>query len=213
MRLNTFAALMSCIFLVACAGVGTMTAAPDVRQQVVAAERAFAKTMADRDPRAFAGFVSEEAVFFSGPTPLHGRKNVVAWWARYYREPAGAVLLGAGRGRGPGLRHARAQFRARPRPGRQADRPVHFDLAPGSAGTVAGGVRQGQPGMRLPHALIQPGRTQYGRGSRMLLSTARMSVWPQKAIDRSSSFWMISRALVTPASPIAPRPYTKARPM
>lgn len=87
MRLNTFAALMPCIFLVACAGVGTMTVAPDVRQQVMAAERAFAKTMADRDPRAFAGFVSEEAVFFSGPTPLHGRKNVVAWWARYYREP------------------------------------------------------------------------------------------------------------------------------
>lgn len=49
-------------------------------------------------------------------------------------------------------------------------------------------------------------RPQWGPGSRMLLSTVRMSVRPQKAIDRSSSFWMISRALVTPASPIAPSP-------
>jgi hypothetical protein len=31
-------------------------------------------------------------------------------------------------------------------------------------------------------------------------------VWPQKAMVRSSSLWMISSALVTPASPIAPRP-------
>jgi ketosteroid isomerase-like protein len=59
----------------------------DLRQQVMAAERAFAKTMADRDHQAFARFVSEEAVFFSGPTPLHGRQQVVEWWQRYYRSP------------------------------------------------------------------------------------------------------------------------------
>jgi uncharacterized membrane protein len=34
-----------------------------------------------------------------------------------------------------------------------------------------------------------------------------------KRHDRSSSLWMISSALVTPASPMAPRPYMKARPM
>ena len=87
MRLNTFAALVPCIVLVACAGAGTMSAAQDVRQQVMAVERAFAKTMADRDARAFAGFISQEAVFFSGPTPLHGKKEVVDWWERYYRAP------------------------------------------------------------------------------------------------------------------------------
>ena len=60
-------------------------AAPDeVREQVMAAERAFAKTMADRDHRAFAGFISEEAGFFSGPQPLRGRQQVVDWWSRFY---------------------------------------------------------------------------------------------------------------------------------
>jgi ketosteroid isomerase-like protein len=60
--------------------------------------------MADRDARAFAGFISEEAVFFSGPTPLHGKKEVVDWWERYYRapeapfswEPADVVVLASG---------------------------------------------------------------------------------------------------------------------
>ena len=43
-------------------------------------------------------------------------------------------------------------------------------------------------------------------GSRMLLSTVRISVWPQKAMVTSSSLWISCSALVTPASPIAPRP-------
>ncbi|MCC2632979.1 MAG: hypothetical protein K0S48_865, partial [Ramlibacter sp.] len=54
---------------------------------------------------------------------------------------------------------------------------------------------------------------QYVPGSRMLLSTSRMSVRPQKAIERSSSLRMISSARSTPSWPIAPRPYSIARPM
>ena len=104
MRLNTCAALLFCSLLAACAGGGTMAASPDLRQQVVAVERAFARTMADRDVRAFAGFISEEAVFFSGPAPLHGKQKVVAWWERYYRgadapfswEPADVEVLASG---------------------------------------------------------------------------------------------------------------------
>jgi ketosteroid isomerase-like protein len=87
LRLNTLATLIPCIFLVACAGVGAPPTAQDARQQVMAVERAFAKTMADRDARAFAGFVSEEAVFFSGPAPLRGKQKIVEWWDRYYRGP------------------------------------------------------------------------------------------------------------------------------
>ena len=49
----------------------------------------------------------------------------------------------------------------------------------------------------------QPGNVP---GSRMPLSTCSMRVRPQKAIVRSSSLWMICSALVTPSSPIAPRP-------
>lgn len=58
----------------------------EARQQVMAAERAFAKTMADRDHRAFATFVADDAVFFSGPKPLRGKAAVVDFWARFYKE-------------------------------------------------------------------------------------------------------------------------------
>jgi ketosteroid isomerase-like protein len=72
--------------LAACATI----ARPDVtelQQQVTATERAFAKTMADRDHAAFASFLSEETVFFSGPKPLHGKQAVAAWWKRFYEKP------------------------------------------------------------------------------------------------------------------------------
>jgi ketosteroid isomerase-like protein len=51
-------------------------------------ERAFAKTMADRDHAAFTRFLSEEAVFFTGPLPLHGKEAVAARWKRFYEAPA-----------------------------------------------------------------------------------------------------------------------------
>jgi ketosteroid isomerase-like protein len=50
-------------------------------------ERAFAKTMADRDHVAFAAFLSDEAVFFTGPNPLHGKVEVAAAWKRFYERP------------------------------------------------------------------------------------------------------------------------------
>lgn len=56
--------------------------------QVHAAERAFAKTMADRDFAAFQRFLSKEAVFFTGPEPLRGRTEVAAFWARYFTQAA-----------------------------------------------------------------------------------------------------------------------------
>lgn len=56
--------------------------------EVAGVERAFAKTMADRDHAAFAAFLSEEAVFFSGPRPLRGKAEVAAHWRRYFEKPA-----------------------------------------------------------------------------------------------------------------------------
>jgi len=52
--------------------------------QVREAERAFAKTMADRDHAAFAGFVSEEAVFIGGASVFRGRAGVAEGWKRYF---------------------------------------------------------------------------------------------------------------------------------
>ena len=55
--------------------------------EVLAAERAFARTMADRDHAAFARFLAEEAVFFSGEQATRGRAAVAASWARLYAGP------------------------------------------------------------------------------------------------------------------------------
>lgn len=59
-------------------------ASPSHEDAVLAAERAFAQTMAERDLAAFAGFLSDEAVFFSGGAVLRGKAAVVAGWAAYF---------------------------------------------------------------------------------------------------------------------------------
>lgn len=56
--------------------------------QVFAVERAFARTMADRDLEAFSGFVSEEAIFFSGTTALRGKAQITGEWKAYFADPA-----------------------------------------------------------------------------------------------------------------------------
>ena len=84
-----------------------MTPTPDVnalKQQVADTERAFARTMAQRDHNAFTAFLSHETVFFSGPKPLHGADQVAEWWKRYYSaaeapfswEPDEVEVLGSG---------------------------------------------------------------------------------------------------------------------
>ena len=66
---------------------GEAAAAGDAaRDQVWAAEVAFARTMADRDVRGFAEFIADEAVFFAGTTPLHGRAKVVEGWAAFFTD-------------------------------------------------------------------------------------------------------------------------------
>jgi ketosteroid isomerase-like protein len=59
----------------------------NLQQQVADTERAFAKTMAQRDFEGFLSFLSEEAVFFSGETPLRGKQRVADSWKPYYEKP------------------------------------------------------------------------------------------------------------------------------
>ncbi len=59
----------------------------ELARQVADTERAFAKSMADRDLAAFASFIASDAVFFTGPTPLRGREAVVDRWKRFYEKP------------------------------------------------------------------------------------------------------------------------------
>jgi ketosteroid isomerase-like protein len=66
-------------------------AQPDVAtlaNQVREAERAFAKTMADRDHNAFASFLADEAVFFSDTGILRGKAEVASGWKRLYEGPS-----------------------------------------------------------------------------------------------------------------------------
>ena len=56
-------------------------------RQVEATERAFAKTMADRDAAAFERFLSEETIFFSGEEALRGKRRVAQRWAKFFEGP------------------------------------------------------------------------------------------------------------------------------
>ncbi len=60
----------------------------DLRSQVAEVERAFAKTMADRDYDAFTSFLSEEAVFLAGTNAQRGKQAVAAQWKAYFEESA-----------------------------------------------------------------------------------------------------------------------------
>jgi uncharacterized protein (TIGR02246 family) len=74
------------LLLAACA---TPPVAPaDRNAEVAAVERAFARTMAERDHAAFARFIADEAVFVAGAKVLRGRAAIVTAWKRFYDGPA-----------------------------------------------------------------------------------------------------------------------------
>jgi ketosteroid isomerase-like protein len=66
-------------------GAAPAQASIDVlRAQVWDTERAFARSMAERDFAAFARHLSEHTIFWSGPKPLRGKSAVMAAWAPFY---------------------------------------------------------------------------------------------------------------------------------
>jgi len=58
-----------------------------LQQQVADTERAFAKTMAQRDYEGFVSFLALDAIFFSGETALRGKQQVADKWKSYYEKP------------------------------------------------------------------------------------------------------------------------------
>ena len=83
----TVLAMLALFALTPQAGRAADAAAPakrDLVSEVRDSERAFAKTMADRDLASFGGYVAEEGVFFGGKGPLRGRAAVVAAWTRFF---------------------------------------------------------------------------------------------------------------------------------
>lgn len=57
-----------------------------LREDVLATERAFAATMANRDHDEFTTFLSDEAIFFSGGSSLRGKQQVADGWKPYFDE-------------------------------------------------------------------------------------------------------------------------------
>ncbi len=86
---TTFAAAIMTLVLgvsgVAVAGEGP--GSPDLAADLKATEEAFAQTMADRDHAAFASFLAEETVFFSGPREIRGKAAVSKAWAPFFDGP------------------------------------------------------------------------------------------------------------------------------
>ena len=77
--------------IIALIGAGWLMAAAgaDPASEVGERERAFAKTMADRDLVAFESFLADEAIFIGGAGPLRGKAAVVAGWKRFFEgKPA-----------------------------------------------------------------------------------------------------------------------------
>jgi len=78
----------ACLTLVAgCTMTPPRAGTADLQKQVADTERAFAKTMADRDHAAFATFIAPDAIFFAGPKALHGKQEVADAWKRFYEKP------------------------------------------------------------------------------------------------------------------------------
>jgi uncharacterized protein (TIGR02246 family) len=84
------AAFVVLVFLAACSSRPTRVAVDDatLQREVAAAETAFAQTMADRDFAAFGRFIADDAVFLNGNDPLRGKAAILAFWQKFYAEPA-----------------------------------------------------------------------------------------------------------------------------
>jgi ketosteroid isomerase-like protein len=77
---------LAVILMLSMAAISTRGQDNMAADTVKAREIAFAKTMADRDVVAFATFISEEAIFFSGNNPLRGREAVIKAWSGFYES-------------------------------------------------------------------------------------------------------------------------------
>jgi ketosteroid isomerase-like protein len=78
-----FAVLGTWVVVAGFAGAAPLSNA-ELKKQVADTERAFAATMKARDHAAFVSFVADDAVFFNGPTPLHGKTAVGEFWKKFY---------------------------------------------------------------------------------------------------------------------------------
>ena len=87
MRIPLLSIVIAASMVTGCTTMPSPVARADravLERQVADTERGFAKSMADRDYAAFQRFLSDEAIFFSGKTPLRGKQAVADQWKKFY---------------------------------------------------------------------------------------------------------------------------------
>ena len=78
---------IGCAALVAgCAAAPQRANLDELRKQVADAERAFARTMAERNFNAFTSFLADDAVFYAGQKPIRGKQAVAEDWKKFYEK-------------------------------------------------------------------------------------------------------------------------------
>jgi ketosteroid isomerase-like protein len=73
------------------AGRAVAKTTAELAREVDATERAFARTMANRDLTAFGAFIADDAVFFSGQTAVRGKQQILDAWRHFYRDPTAPI--------------------------------------------------------------------------------------------------------------------------
>ena len=87
MRIPFVVAALSLLTFAGCTTMTPKPSAADLKQQVADTERAFAKTMADRNHAAFASFLADDTVFFTSKAALRGKQAVADFWKKFYEGP------------------------------------------------------------------------------------------------------------------------------
>ena len=78
---------IGCVALVAgCAAAPQRASLDELRKQVADTERAFARTMAERNFNAFTSFLADDAVFYAGQKAIRGKQAVAEDWKKFYEK-------------------------------------------------------------------------------------------------------------------------------
>lgn len=78
---------LACVSVFLTAGLLSAQTNAQLQEKVRATERAFAKTMADRDAARFAKFLTQDSVFMSGGTALRGVNEIAVGWKAFFDGP------------------------------------------------------------------------------------------------------------------------------
>jgi ketosteroid isomerase-like protein len=87
MRFFVLSSMLGVLAVSGCAASLPHIPRPQATAEVEATERAFAKTLADRDHAAFMRFLGEDAVFFDGAGVKRGKAEIAAAWKPLFAKP------------------------------------------------------------------------------------------------------------------------------